>query len=122
MQETKEKGSVLIGCMDSSTPLAIKNVRLAARAGTDAVVVEPPFYYPCTDDEVVSHFSAVAQASALPLVIYNIPPANKINIMTALTERLSEVPGIIGIKDSTSDFIYLQQLLRAFPGQGGQKP
>ena len=103
--------------MDSSTPLTIKNAQLAAQAGADAVVVEPPFYYPCTDEEVVSHFSAVARASTLPIVIYDIPAANKTIITTALTERPSEVPGIIGIKDSSSDFVGFQDL--SFPQESG---
>ena len=127
VQEVKGEVPVLVGCMDASTPLVIKNILLAAQAGADAVVVEPPFYFPCTDEEVITHFKAVADATDLPIVIYNIPAANKINITTALTVKLAEIPGIVGIKDSASDFICHQQLLRAFAGTDflviqGQEP
>lgn len=114
VQEVKGEVPVLVGCMDSSTPLVIKNVEFAAQAGADAIVVEPPFYYPATDDEIITHLVAVANATDLPIIIYNIPSANKVHIATDLVVRLAEIPGVVGIKDSTSDFIYHQQLLRAF--------
>lgn len=116
VREVKGKVPVLVGCMDSSTRLVVRNVQLAWDAGADAVVVEPPFYYPCTDEEVIAHYYTVAQASRLPIVIYNVPAANKVNISVSLTRKLSEIPQIIGIKDSTSDFVYFQELLSAFSG------
>ena len=87
---------------------------MAAEAGADAVVVEPPFYYPCTEDDVISHYKAVAEVAQLPVVIYNIPEANKVDIDIQLTKKLAAISGVIGIKDSTSDFVYFQELLSAF--------
>jgi dihydrodipicolinate synthase/N-acetylneuraminate lyase len=107
---------VLVGCMDSSTRLVIRNVRLAAEAGADGVVVEPPFYYPCTDEDVLMHFRAAAEASDLPIVIYNIPEANKVDIDLEMTRKLASIPQIIGVKDSTSDFVGFQALLAEFAG------
>ncbi len=116
VQEVGGKVPVLVGAMDSSTPLVIRNVQLAGEAGADAVVVEPAFYYPCTDEDVVAHYSAVAAASELPVVMYNIPEANKVTIDVALTKKVSAIPKVVGIKDSTSDFVYFQELLAAFAG------
>jgi dihydrodipicolinate synthase/N-acetylneuraminate lyase len=64
----------------------------------------------------MAHYSAVAAASELPIVMYNVPEANKVNIGTELTKRLAGIPKVIGIKDSTSDFVYFQELLAAFAG------
>jgi len=116
VQEVGGKVPVLIGAMDSSTPLVIRNARLAGEAGADAIVVEPPFYYPCTNEDVVAHYSAVAAASDLPILMYNVPEANKVDIDLELTKKLAGIPKVIGIKDSTSDFVYFQELLAAFAG------
>jgi len=116
VQEVGGKVPVLVGAMDSSTPLVIRNAQLAGEAGADAVVVEPPFYYPCTNEDVVAHYSAVAAASDLPILMYNVPEANKVNIDLELTKKLADIPKVIGIKDSTSDFVYFQELLAAFAG------
>jgi len=116
VQEVKGRVPVMVGGMDSSTRLVVRNARMAAEAGADAVVVEPPFYYPCTEDDVLSHYKAVAEAAQLPVLIYNIPEANKVDIDIQMTKKLAAIPGIIGIKDSTSDFVYFQELLSAFSG------
>jgi 4-hydroxy-tetrahydrodipicolinate synthase len=118
VREVGGKVPVLVGAMDSSTPLVIRNAQLAREAGADAIVVEPPFYYPCTEDDVISHYKAVAEAAQVPVVIYNIPEANKVDIDVQLTKKLAAISGIIGIKDSTSDFVYFQELLSAFSGSG----
>jgi dihydrodipicolinate synthase/N-acetylneuraminate lyase len=118
VREVGGKVPVLVGAMDSSTPLVIRNAQLAREAGADAIVVEPPFYYPCTEDDVLSHYRAVAEAAQIPVVIYNIPEANKVDIDVQLTKKLAAISGIIGIKDSTSDFVYFQELMSAFPGSG----
>ncbi len=127
VHEVAGRVPVLVGCMDSSTRLVIRNVKDAGRAGADAVVVEPPYYYPCTEADVIAHFRAVAEASPVPIIIYNIPAANKVNIDIHLTKKLAGIPNIIGIKDSTSDFTYFQELLAAFAGSSfrviqGQEP
>lgn len=116
VEEVNGRVPVLAGCMDSSTRLVIKNLKDAARAGADAAVVEPPFYYPSTNPEVITHFTDLAEASPIPLIIYNIPAANKTVIDIHLTRKLAAIPNIIGMKDSTSDFNYFQDLLTSFSG------
>lgn len=118
---------VLVGAMDSSTRLVIRRVQDAVKAGADAVVVEPPFYYPCTEEDVIAHYRAVAEASEVPIIIYNIPPANKVNIDIHLTRKLAEIPKIVAMKDSTSDFVFFQDLVATFGGSPfqiiqGQEP
>jgi dihydrodipicolinate synthase/N-acetylneuraminate lyase len=114
--EIRGRVPLMVGCMDSSTRLMVQNVTAAAEAGADVVVVEPPYYFPCTNEDVIEHFRTVAKASPVPIVIYNIPAANKVTIDVNLTRRLAEIPRIVGMKDSTSDFVYWQQLVDAFTG------
>lgn len=114
--EVKGQVPVLVGCMDASTRLVLRNVQQACAAGADAIVVEPPFYYPPSAEDLWVHFSAVAAASQVPIVLYNIPEANKVHLDVPLLRRLVTIPKIAGIKDSSSNFAYFQELLSTFPG------
>lgn len=105
---------VLVGAMDSTTRLMVRNAALAAKAGADALVVEPPYYYPPTPPEVIEHYRILAEATALPVIIYNIPEANKVNINLEMTKQLAAIPNIVGIKESSSNFVYFQSLVSAF--------
>jgi 4-hydroxy-tetrahydrodipicolinate synthase len=105
---------VLVGAMDSTTRLMVRNAELAAEAGADAIVVEPPYYYPPTESEVIEHYRILAHATALPVVIYNIPEANKVNINLEMTKQLAAIPNIVGIKESSSNFVYFQSLVSTF--------
>ena len=58
---------------DAGTRLAIARGRAALEAGCDAVAATPPYYYPCSQDELIGHYAAISQADDLPLCIYNIP-------------------------------------------------
>jgi len=105
---------VLVGCMDTSTRLTLRNIERASDAGADAVVVETPYYYYCTEEDLLSHFESLGLASPLPVIIYHNPVETKLRIDLALTQKLAEMPNVIGIKDSSYDFTHFQRLLSAF--------
>lgn len=114
VEEVAGQVPVLVGCMDSNTRLVLRHAKVAAEAGADAIVVEPPFYYPCTDEDVLSHYNAVAEASAVPIVVYNVPSANKVHMSLSLIKELADMREVIGIKDSSLDFVLFQELVSAF--------
>lgn len=116
VQQVRGRVPVLVGCSDANTRTVLNHVRNAFEAGGDAIVLEPPFLFPCTDDDVLRHYRAVADRSALPIVIYNNPGDTKVNIHYGLTEKLAEHSRIIGIKDSSFDFVNFQALVRTFTG------
>ncbi|HET7274029.1 MAG TPA: dihydrodipicolinate synthase family protein [Longimicrobiaceae bacterium] len=106
---------LLAGTGAESTRRAIELSRSAARAGADAVLVHPPAYYrPQMSPEVLrSHFTAVADASPVPLVLYQVPSAySGIQLHADLVAGLSDHPNIIGIKDSSGDVDALRELVR----------
>ncbi len=87
---------------------ALEEIEAYAQAGAAAVLLAPPWYYPIGAGEVLDFFGAVADESALPLVLYNIPAMTKVVIPVATVAELATHPGVIGIKDSSRDFEYLQ--------------
>lgn len=94
-----------IGVGHLGTAQTIRQTRRAAELGADiALVVTPFFYKPAmTHAALVAHFTAVADASPIPILIYNVPPFTGLNIETQTVAALSQHPNIIGMKDSAAD-------------------
>ena len=90
------------GCV--TTAETVRLSRAAAGIGADAVSLVTPYFASVSQDELCTHYRAVADAVPVPIVLYNIPKRTGIPIDPATVERLSGVDGIIGIKDSSGDF------------------
>jgi dihydrodipicolinate synthase/N-acetylneuraminate lyase len=84
-----------------------------AAAGADAALVAPPSYYPLSDDAVRRLYATLAENSPLPLVLYNIPVFTKVRLSPAVVGFLATHPAVIGIKDSSRDMEYQQEVLTA---------
>lgn len=89
---------LLVGVGALRTDHAEQLARDAEKAGADALLLAPVSYIPLTQEEVYRHFTAVAAATGLPLVIYNNPTATKFTFGMALIEKLAAVPTIAAIK------------------------
>ncbi len=108
-------GRVPIICcvMDTSTQRVIQNIETAQQFGVDAVAATPCYYYPSTDDkDIIQFYHAIAAATELPVLIYNIPSTVKTAIKPNVVVQLADdCTNIVGIKDSSGDFINSLQLL-----------
>ena len=104
---------LIVGVGSESTRLAIARARDAKAEGADAVLVVSPHYYlkRMTDAALVAHFKAVADASPLPLLLYNIPVFAHLVLSPAVVQELSMHENIIGMKDSAGNLPMLQQYL-----------
>lgn len=95
---------VIAGCGSNNTQEAIDLVRHAEEAGANASLVVTPYYNKPTQEGLYAHFSAVAKASSLPMIIYNIPPRSVVDMSIETMTRLVEKhENIVGVKDSTCD-------------------
>ena len=94
---------VLAGAGSNSTAEAVSLARHAKAVGADGVLVVVPYYNKPTQDGLVAHFTAVADATDLPLVIYNIPSRSVVDMGVETMARLSRHPNIVGVKDSTAN-------------------
>jgi 4-hydroxy-2-oxoglutarate aldolase len=107
---------LLAGTGAESTRATIRLCRAAAAAGVDAVLVQPPGYFRSlmTAPALVAHYTAVADASPVPVVLYQVPlPFRSVDLDLPLIARLSQHPNIIGVKDSTGDLDALRELVRS---------
>lgn len=91
----------------------LEDIAAVADAGADAALVAPPGYYPLRDDEVVELFTALAERSPLPLVLYHIPSLARVGFSVAAAAALARHHNIVGMKDSGRDIDYLYEVVRA---------
>ncbi len=90
---------LLVGVGALRTDETVLLAQDAKAAGADAGLLAPVSYTPLLDDEVFTHFETVARAADLPLVIYNNPGTTHFSFSPALVARLSQIPGIVGVKN-----------------------
>ena len=93
---------VIAGAGSNSTAEAIELTRHAKEAGADGVLVVTPYYNKPTQEGMVLHFTAIADAVDIPLIIYNIPPRSVVDMSVETMARLARHPNIVGVKDATA--------------------
>jgi 4-hydroxy-tetrahydrodipicolinate synthase len=94
---------VIAGAGSNSTAEAIDLARHAARAGAAAALVVTPYYNKPTQEGLFLHFTAIADAVDLPIIIYNIPPRSVIDMSVETMARLARHRNIVGVKDATAN-------------------
>lgn len=113
---------IICGTMASGTGRALDNIRTAAAEGADAVAVTPPHYYPSRGpDEQLAHYRACAEASPVPVVVYNIPSTTKVMLSAETIARIAELPGVIGVKDSSGDLTHVLKLIQGVGRERGKR-
>jgi dihydrodipicolinate synthase/N-acetylneuraminate lyase len=109
---------VIPGMFAHNHQQAVAEIAAYADHGGTAVLAAPPGYYPLTPAEQRGYFDRLADATALPLVIYNIPAFTKITIDPAAAAALAAHPRVAGLKDSGRDLNYAARLLDAVAAAG----
>jgi 4-hydroxy-2-oxoglutarate aldolase len=107
----------IAGAGQQSTRGTIREIEVAARAGAEAVLVITPHYYrsAITQDALVRHYTTVADATPIPIILYSMPDLTGITIEPETAARLSAHENIIGIKDSSNDVAKLAKTVRLVP-------
>jgi 4-hydroxy-tetrahydrodipicolinate synthase len=96
---------VIAGAGSNSTEEAIALTRHAKEAGADAALVVTPYYNKPTQEGMYLHFSAIADAVELPIIIYNIPPRSVVDMSVETMARLAKHRNIVGVKDATANLM-----------------
>lgn len=112
LEAANNRGAVFTGAASSIEAEVIASLKTAAGTGAQGALVPPPYYYRMETDAIVAYFERVAEASPVPLILYNIPGMTKIQIPPAAVARLAAHPNIMGLKDSSGDFGYFCTLAR----------
>jgi len=105
LEEVNGKVPVLIGCGEPGTQRTIDQVKIAAATKADGLLVAVPYYFNMDQTAVIRHYQMVADAATLPVVMYNFPQMTKTTFTADTVAKLAKHPNIIGIKDSSGDFL-----------------
>jgi 1-pyrroline-4-hydroxy-2-carboxylate deaminase len=108
------KAPVIAGVSEFTTAAAVKFARDAERLGAAGLMVLPAMVYVPTAAELEYHFRAVAEATGLPIMLYNNPPSYRVNIDIPTLGRLANVPNIVCIKESAPDSRRFTDIFNAF--------
>jgi 1-pyrroline-4-hydroxy-2-carboxylate deaminase len=105
---------VICGVSELTTANAVAYARDAERIGVNGLMVLPAMVYVPTPAELEHHFRTVAQSTPLPIMLYNNPPAYRVNIDLPTLGRLAQQPNIVAIKESAPDSRRFTDLFNAF--------
>lgn len=102
---------VLVGITDTSFVEALAMAAHAAAAGAKAVVTAAPFYLPTAQPELIDYVERLVRELPLPLYLYNMPQLTKVHFEPETLHRLTHLERILGVKDSSGDLAYFDQLI-----------
>lgn len=102
---------VIVGAGSNYTAQAIRKAKFNAEAGADANLVVTPYYNKTSQRGLIEHYKAVAGASDLPLIMYNVPGRTGMKISVDTVVELAKVPNIVAMKDATDDIAYAMEVL-----------
>ena len=104
---------VLVGISDTSFSGSLDISEYSEKAGADAVVIAPPYYYPVAQKELYDYFEDLTPRLSLPFLLYNMPSHTKVHLSIETVKKVKEL-GALGIKDSSGDLFYLYSLIEEF--------
>ena len=117
LDQIKERIPVLVGITDTSFDESINLAEYAAEKGASAVVLAPPYYFPAGQLELLEYLEHLVPQLPLPLFLYNMPTHTKLFFEPETVKAASEIPGVIGLKDSSANMVYFHQLQQIFKDQ-----
>jgi 2-dehydro-3-deoxy-D-pentonate aldolase len=109
--QVRNRVPVLVGITDTAFVESVALAKHAAACGATALVLSTPYYFPAGQTELQGYIEHLVAELPLPLILYNMPSLTKVWFELDTLRRLAELPGIIGIKDSSGDLQYFSSLM-----------
>ena len=103
---------VIVGVGGSDTRAVVSLTRQARTAGADAALAVTPYYNRTTQAGLIAHFTAVADAADIPVILYNVPARTGVNLLPETAAQLSRHPNICGVKEASGDVSQAAALVR----------
>ncbi|HZK55790.1 MAG TPA: 4-hydroxy-tetrahydrodipicolinate synthase [Desulfosporosinus sp.] len=108
---------VIAGVGSYSTTASIALARRAESVGVDGLLVVVPYYNKPSQEGMFQHFKAIAEATSLPLMLYNIPGRTSVNLLPETVKRLAKIPNIVAIKEAAGSLDQVSELKRMLPAE-----
>jgi 4-hydroxy-tetrahydrodipicolinate synthase len=115
VEEARGKVPVLAGAGGYDTREVIHAARTMERAGANGLLSVTPYYNKPTPDGLVQHYSAIAESTSLPIVVYNVPGRTGCNVDPATLVKLAAIPNVIGVKEASGNIQQMCEVCRSVP-------
>ena len=117
VEQARERIPVIAGTAANATRECIELTQHAMMYGVHAVLIMTPAYIKPTQEGLYQHYSQIAHAAAIPIILYNVPSRTACDLLPETVARLASISNIVGIKEATGQMTRLQQILRDCHGQ-----
>ena len=111
VERVAKRVPVIAGVGTNNTLHVLANVKNACEAGADALLAVTPYYNKATQNGLIAHFMAVADASTVPVILYNVPGRTGCNLLPKTVAKLAEHERIVGIKEATGNMAQAVELM-----------
>src|SRR5271170_3148267 len=111
----RDKVKVIVGAGTHDTDSTVSRTRTLSRLGVDAVMLVTPYYNKPPQEGLYRHFCAAADASAAPIILYNVPGRTAVDLLPGTIARLARHPRIVAIKEATASLSRGREILSACP-------
>ena len=112
VQRAAGRVPVIAGTGTNNTAHVLENTKRACEAGADAVLVVTPYYNKATQAGLIAHFTAVADVSTVPVILYNVPGRTGCNIQPKTLATLAEHPNIVALKEASGNMAQFMEMMR----------
>jgi len=112
LEAANGRGAVFTGAASSVVSEVIASLKTIAGTGAQGALVPPPYYYRLDTGGIIGYYQRIAEASPVPIIMYNIPSMTKLQIPLQAVRVLIAHPNVMGLKDSSGDFGYFSSLAR----------
>lgn len=104
---------VICGTGSNDTMHAVTLSVAAENVGADALLVVTPYYNKGNPEGILAHYTAIANAVNIPIIVYNVPSRTGVDISISLYQKLSKIPNIIGVKEASTDIVKIAKIRNA---------
>ncbi|MBR5686598.1 MAG: 4-hydroxy-tetrahydrodipicolinate synthase [Prevotella sp.] len=114
--QVKGRVPILMGCGGNSTAAVVQELKDGDFSGVDGILSVCPYYNKPSQEGLYQHFKAIAEATTLPVVLYNVPGRTGINMKAETTVRLAnDCPNIVAIKEASGNFEQIDEIIKNKP-------
>lgn len=110
VEKVAKRVPVIAGTGTNNTEHVLHNTKNACEVGADAVLVVTPYYNKATQSGLIAHFTAVADASTVPVILYNVPGRTGCALQPRTVAKLAEHPNIVALKEATGNMAQMVEL------------
>ncbi|MDR5658343.1 4-hydroxy-tetrahydrodipicolinate synthase [Serpentinicella sp. ANB-PHB4] len=115
VQKVDKRIPVIIGTGSNNTAASVTNTKIAEELGADGVLVVTPYYNKATQKGLIKHYTEIAGATKLPVILYNVPGRTNVNINPETVAELAKIENIVAVKEASGDLSQVLEIKRLVP-------